>query len=1011
MAWPAVLKITAQPSPHYKFFPLSKGLGAPLNATELTLTCSKPITSRIQLVCQLVQQYKGYDRYLVSPNTLQYVGNDSKLNFEPVCLEIKAVDSEHITFKFVLGSYCIAKTKDTEVIAHLEELKKNVTPDLVQLPLDEVITQNFERNDMVALAFTPFIIEGANRCKIGETVFSTGILNANERVNIIHCCNEKIPFCCKTMLHLVLSDVAKDYQIKLFNEERQWESALIKPTSNEKLKAKSILVYEAPKYDGPSSSIDTVVACKLKLYDGIEELDETDVSFVGVAKNNSDVSIPTDLEVQRSLGAEVKNLQKLVSEFLNLLPPLIKKPTTMETRILSDLLTKLFKEDTNIKLRHRALQFIIEYGSMDLLIRLNLLSEFVWATNGRELHSPGVYLLPTICPKWVNRNQYNTIIVLLGFYNFRTNARIYWMKNFINWSKSIQCPEISGNAFVKLNDWVKQIEHSRVRGSFRDFILVFTGIDFVPSLKEYDKLIQNIFYEDDAFKDHWAFLYKVVNSENNELCNISKQLCKLVLQNKRSDVNNMSIVDKVNQLVNYEPRVSKHGWFRFIAAFISSCNFDDNPSPWHLCRKAYGLDEEFLSECTSLRDIQEHFLDKLECTTEEEQEFVRMKSVDYFVIERVNAWGQLRRFRLDPSKLLKDGSKLITYKMAILFSESTLANESVLFQMLRSAMEINISMGNLCYESKTLFGQVLEHRTEDPTDETILNYAEAILKLTAPFNVWPYMMYKYIDDSELLARFIIEKLLPYEVPAGDEWSMDIKGFDILPLKVNKGFITKLIREHKKYSEEKPKYVRNSMDHLIKIRIGRILLACRTTNSWEDEWWTLVQAPYDHPNVKYMYECFLAQHITYDALMGRLRTFGEEHENNKLSLISVVHIYIDTKLSSFETWKEMIMKLQLETEISGSQLHHRYANLIRNHVSRSEKEIENTREQILIYYEDEGIRFLLPHLIRLQNGHLIVSNTLLNKTFAPSSEYWDHDEWRELLKPLIPWLGDDDNVEE
>ncbi|XP_030371798.1 uncharacterized protein LOC115631199 [Scaptodrosophila lebanonensis] len=334
--FPATLEITAQPSQRHHFRYLSEGFRAPLQASELRLETTEPFQSPVQIVCQLVQEYEGHDGYFVSPNTLQYIGiapnsevggktrkrkkPDLNFNFEPVRKWMTTIDSTGMNFTFKLADYCIAKTKHTDIKENVEKLKESITPELVQLPPDDVITQKFGKDVTVYLAFTAFTVKDGNRWKICETVFSNGILNASESVSIIRCFNEKLSFEGEDV-SLLLSDVKRDYQIKLCNEEGNWESAIIKPnTTFKKLKTNSILAYKVPKYDGPNSSIETAVPCKLMLYDGDEILDETKVSFVRYATTVSDGKCSGNAPIQ--VDSEIEPSTKVEVTSIEILPPL-----------------------------------------------------------------------------------------------------------------------------------------------------------------------------------------------------------------------------------------------------------------------------------------------------------------------------------------------------------------------------------------------------------------------------------------------------------------------------------------------------------------------------------------------------------------------------------------------------------------------------------------------------------------------------------------------------------------
>ncbi|XP_030374630.1 uncharacterized protein LOC115624174 [Scaptodrosophila lebanonensis] len=290
-------KFSAQPSGRHHFRYISEGLRGPLKSQKgkwpaVSLSCPKHFGKDIMIVCQLVKKMEGSEEYFVSGNTLQYIGQkegyekprkrnerrEINLNFEPVSAYMK-VDSNNVystTFKFELENYCIVKSGYKEIRENLARLKAPITADLVQMPSDDVMLKKSGKDETVHLAFTTFIINGQKREKIADTIISQGILNASDMVRIDYCCNSELSVDGKTRIHLLLSDVKKNYLIRICEAEGEWKSAFIQPS--EIIKSRRMVIYEAPKYDGPVSS--KSIKCRLGLYDDNELLNDTDVAYV-----------------------------------------------------------------------------------------------------------------------------------------------------------------------------------------------------------------------------------------------------------------------------------------------------------------------------------------------------------------------------------------------------------------------------------------------------------------------------------------------------------------------------------------------------------------------------------------------------------------------------------------------------------------------------------------------------------------------------------------------------------
>ncbi|XP_030373965.1 uncharacterized protein LOC115623652 [Scaptodrosophila lebanonensis] len=309
----AVIDFSVEINPKSRYFyrtvkeTLKGPLTGPKKGTSPTvvLTLSKRHKGPIKIVCQLVQAYKEHNgTRLVSANTLQSTSKkkitSSDLTFVPVEEKMVATDKSRKRFQFELTSFCIIKTNKNVVKEHFPRMKEKITPELVQLPEDSVITQDFGKDETMYLAFTVFI-EKSNGESETRTIFSEGIRHASSKVHINRCCNSLIPFEGNVAIHLLLNDVISDYCISIRDKIGNWHSERIRPIAKDK--SHKLLIYKAPKY-GLSGATDPK-ECQLILYDEENnEADSVDIKYVGYQWDKPSGQVPILEERATTSGAK-----------------------------------------------------------------------------------------------------------------------------------------------------------------------------------------------------------------------------------------------------------------------------------------------------------------------------------------------------------------------------------------------------------------------------------------------------------------------------------------------------------------------------------------------------------------------------------------------------------------------------------------------------------------------------------------------------------------------------------
>ncbi|XP_030374480.1 uncharacterized protein LOC115624043 [Scaptodrosophila lebanonensis] len=304
---PALSKFTVQPKNRHNFRYSKEGLRGPLNGEReyswptVEVTFGKDVSKpkRMQIIWQLVKPYSQSPTYLVSTNALQPVENkDNKrkrtraeiaINLKPIIEEIDT-DVTKSEYKFQLINYCIVKTKKDDIPKLLDQMKNFLTDNMVMLPTKELATEEYSKVETVYLAFTALNMDTIPYQKISKTLFSNGILNTNAKLQLNKCCNTWIAIDGNMHIDLLLSDTLRDYQIRIRELHGNWESALIEPIKESKLKSRhGVLTYEAPKYDGTSTK--DYVNCELELYDGNVKADSKTIKYVRLPLKNKDNTV------------------------------------------------------------------------------------------------------------------------------------------------------------------------------------------------------------------------------------------------------------------------------------------------------------------------------------------------------------------------------------------------------------------------------------------------------------------------------------------------------------------------------------------------------------------------------------------------------------------------------------------------------------------------------------------------------------------------------------------------
>ncbi|XP_030384552.1 uncharacterized protein LOC115631848 [Scaptodrosophila lebanonensis] len=553
-------------------------------------------------------------------------------------------------------------------------------------------------------------------------------------------------------------------------------------------------------------------------------------------------------------------------------------------------------------LRFTALEYILKNISIDVTMRLNVLKEFLVATNNVELHNPNGFLLPiNRAVEGANTKEISIFVEAFCSVKWHPVALLYWLHNLEGIREEL--PILRFETLCLLTESVQRAWNFREKLGDKMFDVFKKTIDHL-SLTDFDRFCQNmkLSMRNTQVKPHIE--PKTNDSENEEMCNLSKQFCNSFCPEQSFENCDRCtlfprIEERLTSLLESVKNVSELGWLRFVIPFLA-CNLDtylDNIFGAHydFWSTAFELNRESIGEC-NFRDVQTYFLSKLNCKTQEEEDFVKTKCAEFFVRGKIKEWDDIHKADVTLEELLRSRSnvvicKLLDMQISRTQYENNCSDICKCFLDLKETSEMEI------FDKETTVTTILKFlRKEDPDAKDFLEILKEFALIMPLSILWKCLRWTIEEcEFELSMKLFAEIILPYKVSEKDLWDRP----NLSPWKLNnhKKYISELVRLHVESTMTTPKYCRNSVDHRIKLRIGLFLVSIQMpyalsnrSKEWEEEWWSLVLAQFDELNVKMIYELFVAKWVSFNSLMKRLKNLRQQSPNNQLSIISVAHYF-------------------------------------------------------------------------------------------------------------------------
>ncbi|XP_030374384.1 uncharacterized protein LOC115623958 [Scaptodrosophila lebanonensis] len=602
---------------------------------------------------------------------------------------------------------------------------------------------------------------------------------------------------------------------------------------------------------------------------------------------------------------------KLVVETLHECVPHILKIQISNTW-LRILFINLLRDNQNILVKRGTLEYVVKYMTMSELIQMDVLHEFLMATNKSELYNFEDYFLPSIDMKrFLMRNEKPAFMETLVTIDWRPVALLYWVRS-LEPEQLDELPTIDKAQLIKLAECVRGLKNWELRDRANEHLLeTFTATINSLSFKDYMDFIDALFNVGDTFLEFKCLADKIEKCKHIgiEMQQFDKRYYDKVvgLNFRYRGLCHDFVVGLIKKLKGV-PQI-QHGWWRFFIVFHwYYLPIEIKEEYLEFIRTEYDINIELLQNCKDPKELQMHLLDKLSCRTEEEISLVKARSVDIFVTLNIKKWSNIEELNLTPLELLDEGTQETYASLTKILQSHTerLKDDAVLLRLVELLKKY--LGGHQVYDTiSCILSYAHNHLSTKEYEQLVAN----ILNVDRS-NWWLTNMtfqFENIIPRPLRIRGIIYSL-PTTGEARIESAYEQSYFDkmtfvpclryIISMEVQEevnAIIEELLCINNQLTEALPDYSELSMEHRIKIRIARALLGLTNSKQyWSEHLWTALFAPKDQLNVSYMFECLVARQLPELAmLLKRLKSLLTFEPRQRLSLISVAHIYCMTNL--------------------------------------------------------------------------------------------------------------------
>nr|XP_041630421.1 uncharacterized protein LOC108077587 [Drosophila kikkawai] len=318
---------------------------------------------------------------------------------------------------------------------------------------------------------------------------------------------------------------------------------------------------------------------------------------------------------------------------------------------LRTLCLRLLQED-RIQVLCKILQYFLAHLSVEQLVRFNLLSEFLVATNRSQLFNLEAYnwLKKEQLELFVTDGHVETFLEALMTVSWVNVPLFLWLRSF----KSKRVQRVPKELLIKLCFVVRAIGNFDFRVTAQDYVLLmFKDTIDALSLRDYIVCMESLFNKADPYLDYDRLekkIYKCKDLDNH-----------IDLFNRRSfdifshDVWRLNNI--VGNLLNTSLILECETLCEHIHGFWRLALFSNNQELiMQFLRQYYKVNTSLLQKGASLGKMQAHLLERLDCQTSEETSFLKARCVDLFT-SNLDSWRQMDELEIDPLELLKQGTE------------------------------------------------------------------------------------------------------------------------------------------------------------------------------------------------------------------------------------------------------------------------------------------------------------------------------------------------------------------
>ncbi|KAH8340657.1 hypothetical protein KR059_003521 [Drosophila kikkawai] len=507
---------------------------------------------------------------------------------------------------------------------------------------------------------------------------------------------------------------------------------------------------------------------------------------------------------------------------------------------------RLLQED-RVQVLRKILKYFLAHLSVEQLVRLSLLSEFLVATNRSQLYDIEDYnrLEKKQLEQFVTDGHVETFLEALVTVSWENVPLLLWLRSF----KSKRVQRVLKELLIKLSFVVRAIGNYDFRVRAQDSVL-FLFMDTIDalSLRDYIVCMESLLNKADLYMDHDILGNKIV--ECNDLLNHMDlfNLRSYAIFSYHAGKLNIAVRNVLNTLILKCETFCEHmhGFWR-LALF---CN--DQKLIMDFYRKFYKVDTSLLEKGATLGKMQAHLLERLDCQTSEETSFLKARCVDLFT-SNLDSWRQLEDLNMDPLELLKQGSEQTMYTLTRLLGVhgNRIKNETILSALIPR-----------------------------------VRYFRDIIEASSAF-----YLSKDVERNARIRRLAIENLNKY-------------GNTEIKTKVFK----ELFKINEKLSMEHPHYTENSEVHRRKMRIASALITIREYCDDPISLKTLL-LPSDHLGINLMHEFLVGTCVeNIDWVLEALPSLQPRQQESYLSIAYIFIIKNFVKLNEEKKLSEMFSLL-------------------------------------------------------------------------------------------------------